>query len=283
MEGSVWEYGNRRMPPWKKRYCTISGTNLIISKTKDSPILSTTILVGASIKSVHHFLAGKLYAIEIATHTTFSLIAALLSEEEQNMWMSALKEASGTQMCVDTAQQSILCAQMAPLLSPSSPMVRQAARSALDEFMTFQLTNAQDIASLLESCVVRGHRLVMPTTVVLEGGSHSTVTTPVHNTLTNETSVLGKGSVLVAINEHSVASSTAGQVQLKLRQTALPMKLQVTISTLYLNSRFFISTLFNSLFVRKDVLENSASCRIVMAWVNIGDECLNFEMLVWIN
>ncbi|OQS04530.1 hypothetical protein THRCLA_03239 [Thraustotheca clavata] len=209
MEGTLHVRG-KTLNVWKKRRFVLNG-GVLQSHSIEKPKSSISILAqkakaklskpknyhtyaleGCSIKSVHEFLSNRPYTFQVAGSDFFLLLHAE-NMEEMVQWMRALRSAAEP---------------LVPLLSPSSTLIKVAAQSCDDDIFDYRIQTAMDIIICLQHGRFGNDRLVIYSSLYLHGKQ------------------LARGSVLIAINGHSIIEQSASDVQEQLTSMVLPATLQ---------------------------------------------------------
>ncbi|OQR90176.1 hypothetical protein ACHHYP_05734 [Achlya hypogyna] len=213
---------------WKKRRFVLQGLVLSyysLEKPKSSSISSLALsglsmakaklsskpksdhmysMADCSIKTVHEYLSSRPFTFQVASPTFFLLLHAE-SMEEMMHWIRCLRTAArAASMPVERPP----FASPNNILSPSSTMIKVAAQSCDDDIFEYTVATTMDIITCLQHGRFCTDRLVIYSSLFL--GKKQ----------------LARGSVLIAINGHSVIETTAKDVHTQLTSLALPSTLQ---------------------------------------------------------
>ncbi|EQC41634.1 hypothetical protein SDRG_01592 [Saprolegnia diclina VS20] len=157
-------------------------------------------LAGCSIKTVHEYLSSRPFTFQVASPAFFLLLHAD-SMEEMSAWIRSLRAAAPQ---IDR----LPFASPTNFLSPTSTMIKVAAQSSDDDIFEFGIATAMDIITCLQHGRFCSDRLVIYSSTFL--GKKQ----------------LARGSVLIAVNGHSVIECSSKDVHTKLTSLALPSTLQ---------------------------------------------------------
>ena len=205
MEGILLVHEKRRVPPWKKRYFVLSGQRLLCYSHKDGTVRKEYNIVRCTAKNVEKFLCGKENAFEISSNDFFLLIAAQ-TMSNRDTWVTRLKDASGR-----STSDRLAAVRLSdePLLTPSSPMIREAASAEQDDIIQVSLRSIKERNEVLESFRTVNSKLILNYDVVIHDR------------------ILKHGSVLLGIDDETILERQIDDIQNQILTADIPVDLRL--------------------------------------------------------